>query len=199
MSSNSNSDSEDERISSSSVKNSFCIEALLARDRVSPIFRNSTESRSSSISPGCEDNSMIEGFCPKPSLMLAAIDSLDYTNSTSSAFQPLLRHNQSASSNKNISPEHIQQMQFEWLSRTGMFYGPRLQELTGKTFNSLFKYNITTCPWERIPSHGGGKILWTPRFILYRLLPCPEFSLCSVLLVPYLTTPHLTSEFNKFV
>lgn len=133
MSSNSNSDSEDEIISSSSVKNSFCIEALLARDRVSPIFRNSTESRSSSISPGCEDNSMMEGFCPKPSLMLAAIDRLDYNNSSTSAFQPLLRHHQNASSNKNISPEHIQQMQFEWLSRTGMFYaGPRLQELTGK-------------------------------------------------------------------
>ncbi|KAI5699412.1 hypothetical protein M8J76_007901 [Diaphorina citri] len=145
MSSNSNSDSEDERISSSSVKNSFCIEALLARDRVSPIFRNSTESRSSSISPGCEDNSMLEAFCPtnsmtKPSLMLAAIDRLDYTNSSSSAFQPLLRHNQNTTSNKNISPEHIQQMQFEWLSRTGMFYaGPRLQELTGSHHALLAK------------------------------------------------------------
>uniref|UniRef100_A0A8D9F9Q6 Motor neuron and pancreas homeobox protein 1 n=2 Tax=Cacopsylla melanoneura TaxID=428564 RepID=A0A8D9F9Q6_9HEMI len=139
MSLNSNSDSEDERISSSSVKNSFCIEALLARDRVSPIFRNSTESRSSSISPGCEDNSMLEAFCPtnslnKPSLMLAAIDRLDSCTgySSSSAFQPLMRHNQNTASSKNISPEHIQQMQFEWLSRTGMFYaGPRLQELTG--------------------------------------------------------------------
>lgn len=144
MSSNSNSDSEDERVSSSSVKNSFCIEALLARDRVFPIFRNCTESRSSSISPGCEDSSIIEEYCPtdsmnKPSLMLAAIDRLDYTNSSSSAFQPLMRHNQNIYSNKNISPEHIQQMQFEWLSRTGMLYaGSRLQELTGKPFHSSF-------------------------------------------------------------
>lgn len=153
MSSNSNSDSEDERILSSSVKNSFCIEALLARDRDrdSPIFRNSTESRSSSISPGCEDNSMLETFLPtnaltKPSLMLAAIDRLDsctgYYNSSSSAFQPLLRHNQNSVSSKNISPEHIQQMQFEWLSRTGMFYtGPRLQELTGKNNKSSSQYD----------------------------------------------------------
>uniref|UniRef100_A0A8D8TPY9 Motor neuron and pancreas homeobox protein 1 n=2 Tax=Cacopsylla melanoneura TaxID=428564 RepID=A0A8D8TPY9_9HEMI len=147
MSLNSNSDSEDERISSSSVKNSFCIEALLARDRVSPIFRNSTESRSSSISPGCEDNSMLEAFCPtnslnKPSLMLAAIDRLDSCTgySSSSAFQPLMRHNQNTASSKNISPEHIQQMQFEWLSRTGMFYaGPRLQELTGSHHALLAK------------------------------------------------------------
>ncbi|XP_060534226.1 motor neuron and pancreas homeobox protein 1 [Cylas formicarius] len=126
-------------------KGSFCIDALLSRGDERPmspetsrsISPTSTRSRSPPISPGCEDVPSTTGFVPRPGLLNhiypggagfygyqgqpqgSAFHSLDGTM-VQKVHLPVNPHGQN----------HFQQMQLEWLARTGMFY-PRLQDLTG--------------------------------------------------------------------
>ncbi|KAB0804181.1 hypothetical protein PPYR_01151 [Photinus pyralis] len=126
-------------------KGSFCIDALLSRNDDRPntpdtsrsISPSSTRSRSPPISPGSEEIPPTS-FVPRPGLLnhiypnggLYGYQSQHHVQS--SAFHTLdgsmvqklqipINHH---------SPSQLQQMQLEWLARTGMFY-QRLPDLTG--------------------------------------------------------------------
>ncbi|XP_017786359.1 PREDICTED: motor neuron and pancreas homeobox protein 1-like [Nicrophorus vespilloides] len=139
-------------------KGSFCIDALLSRSEersptspdtsrsISPT--SSTRSRSPPISPGSEEVPP-NHFVPRPGLLnhiypngataAGAAFAYGYHQATAgqshqtSAFHsldgnPMLQKVQVPTHHHNHN--HLQQMQLEWLARTGMFY-PRLPELAG--------------------------------------------------------------------
>ncbi|XP_050296369.1 homeobox protein Hox-A1-like isoform X2 [Anthonomus grandis grandis] len=129
-------------------KNSFCIDALLSRNEertTSPEMTRSsssasTRSRSPPISPGCDDINSTTAFVPRPGLLNHA----GYLNSNAlygyhhgpqqeSAFHTMEGGGLMQKMHLPVNPHaQFQQIQMEWLARTGMFY-PRLQDLTGCT------------------------------------------------------------------
>ncbi|XP_018328806.1 homeobox protein Hox-A4 [Agrilus planipennis] len=130
-------------------KRSFCIDALLSRESENPnspatsrsISPTSTRDSSPPISPGCEEIPQAS-FVPKPGLLNHIYPSTGagfygyqgQGHLQSSAFHSLdnVMAQKMQLSVSHHSHSQLQQMQLEWLARTGMFY-PRLPDLAGCT------------------------------------------------------------------
>lgn len=129
-------------------KGSFCIDALLSRtddrpnspDTSRSISPSSTRSRSPPISPGSEEIPPTP-FIPRPGLLNHIYPNGGlYGYQAQQHVQSSAFHTLDGSMVQKIqipinhhSPSQLQQMQLEWLARTGMFY-PRLPDLSGKLF-----------------------------------------------------------------
>ncbi|KAF5306552.1 hypothetical protein FQA39_LY08874 [Lamprigera yunnana] len=124
-------------------KGSFCIDALLrpddranSPDTLRSISPSSTRSRSSPISPGSEEIPPTT-FIPRPGLLNHIYPNTGlYSYQGQNHVQSSAFHTLDGSMVQKIEiPIHhrtnqLQQMQLEWLARTGMFY-QRLPDLTG--------------------------------------------------------------------